>query len=58
VVYNDLPDLPRKVFWAVIVEGKSLQRCVGEGLGPHDRLRQALADAFQAVSRLNDDNQE
>ena len=58
VVYNDLPDLQRKVFWAVIVEGKSIHRCVAEGHGPHDRLRQALADAFRAVSRLGDDNQE
>jgi hypothetical protein len=52
VVHNDLPDLQRRVFWAVIVEGKSLHRCVAEGLGPHGRLREALADALRAVSRL------
>ena len=59
VVYNDLSELQRQAFWAVVMEKKTIHRYAAEGHGPPDQIRQALVDAFRAVSRLNrDDNQE
>jgi hypothetical protein len=47
VAFNDLPYPARRAYWYVVVDGKSLQSCVEQGLGHRKqveaRLRRALA---------------
>ena len=54
VVFNDLPPAQRRVFYAVVVQGKSLNRHVAEGNGPPDRVREDLKSALLALSLLQD----
>ncbi len=46
---NNLPIDQRRVFYAVAIAGKTLNRYVAEGYGPPDKAREALRLASQAV---------
>lgn len=58
VVFNDLPDDVRHAFWALVVEGKSLNRHVAEGHGPLTGARARVKRAIIAISTLNDPGDE
>lgn len=54
VVFNALPLRVRRVWWRAVVERRSLEQCVSEGLGPARQVRADLERALLALSRLED----
>jgi hypothetical protein len=54
VVFNDLPERVRRVWWAAVVERSSLERCVSRGLGTPADVRADLRRALLALSLLED----
>ncbi len=54
LVFNDLPDDVRRSFWALVIEGKSLDRHVSEGHGPLTGARARVKRAIIAISTLED----
>jgi len=54
VVFNSLPDPVRQAFWALVIEGKSINRHVAEGHGPGRRVRARVKRAILAISLLRD----
>ena len=54
IVFNDLPTEVRQAFWALVIEGKSLNRQVAEGHGPRGALRARVKRAIVAISTLSD----
>ena len=46
---NNLPDDQRRVFVAIVVEGKTIHRYVAGGNGPPDRVKDLLGKASRAV---------
>jgi hypothetical protein len=53
VVFNDLSDDRRNAFWAMVIEGQSLNRYVAEGHGPPAKAKEDLKQAFLALSLLS-----
>ena len=49
VAFNSLGPAVRRAFFRVVVEGKSVERCLAEGLGPRDDLRERCRAAFRAL---------
>ena len=49
VAFNSLAPAVRRAFFRVVVEGKSVERCLAEGLGPRDELRERCRQAFRAL---------
>lgn len=54
VVFNILPDAVRVAFWALVIEGKSLNRHVAEGHGTPDDVRARVKRAILTISQLKD----
>lgn len=54
IVFNDLPSVVRRAWWALTVEGKSINRYVAEGHGPPQRVEARVKRAIQAMSLLRD----
>ncbi|MCE9595201.1 MAG: hypothetical protein K8S98_13525 [Planctomycetes bacterium] len=54
IVFNDLPDSTRRVWWMVAVEGAPIERCVDAGLGARERVAAELRRAMTALSRFQD----
>jgi hypothetical protein len=54
VVFNDLPNRPREVFWALVVEQKPLAAYASEDGGRREDIMQSLRVAFTAMSLLQD----
>lgn len=52
LVFHQLPDKTRQVFYKVAVEGKSLNRIVAEGYGPPEKTEERLRYAFTMMSAL------
>jgi hypothetical protein len=49
VAFNALPPEVRRAFFAVVVEGKRLNRYVAEGNGSPQEVKERLARAFRAL---------
>jgi len=56
VVFNNLADVERRAFWAVVMEGKPIERCAAEGQGSLADMRAALHNALLRLSLLDDDD--
>ena len=54
IVFNDLPDQVRQVYWAVAVEGKSINRYTAEGHGPPEQIKALFRRAATTISLLRD----
>ncbi|MCB9916294.1 MAG: hypothetical protein H6828_14290 [Planctomycetes bacterium] len=54
VVFNGLPIPVRKAFWAMIMQDKSLNRAVAEGLGPPETCEARVRYAMGMMSSLGD----
>lgn len=52
VVFNNLPIPVRKSFWVVVMQGKSLNRAVAEGLGPPEKAEGRVRYAMGMMSTL------
>ena len=52
--FNQLPDATRKTAWCVMIEGKSVHRCVAEGHGPPKEVERRLLDALTAMHRATE----
>lgn len=52
--FNSLPDAERRAFFALAIEGLSVEQCLVAGLGPPDRLR---AGALAAARTLWSDDE-
>lgn len=50
VAFNYLPDRIRGAYYAVLVEGKTVNRYVAEGHGPPERVRADIEAAIRAIS--------
>ena len=49
IAFNQLPHDVRRTAWEVLIEGKSLNRCVAEGHGPPATVQQRIREALQAM---------
>ena len=54
IAFNDLQDEMRHACYAVLIEGKSVNRYVAEGHGPPDRVWELLRRGAQALSQARD----
>jgi len=54
VVFNALPIVVRSAWWALTVQGKSINRCVAEGFGPPPLVEARVKRAILAMSKLED----
>ncbi len=54
VVFNDLPDDVRRVYWALVIKGRAIERCVSEGMGSQGELEARFKRALLAISLLED----
>ena len=54
VVFNGLPRRIRRVFFALVVEARSIDECVEEGLGNVESLRTSVRHAFRVLGHLDD----
>ncbi len=52
VAFNDLPPLARRAFYALLVEGKSVEECLEEGLGPREFLRMNILQSLKALGHI------
>ena len=58
IAFNDLPDEVRLACFAVLIEGKTINRYVAEGHGPPERVKELLQRGAQALSQARDDDGE
>jgi hypothetical protein len=54
LVFNDLPELQRQSFWALVVERKSVAEYVAESSRSQEDVMRSLREAFTALSRLEE----
>jgi hypothetical protein len=54
VVFNALPIVVRQAWWALTVQGKSINRYVAEGSGPPPLVEARVKRAILAMSKLED----
>jgi hypothetical protein len=54
VVFNALPIVVRRAWWALTVQGKSINRYVAEGSGPPPIVEERVKRAILAMSKLED----
>ena len=47
--FNALPDAARKAFFALLIEGQSIEACLARGLGPSDVLRERVRWGLRAL---------
>lgn len=52
LVFHQLPNKTRQVFYKVAMEGKSFNRIVAEGYGPPEKAKERLQYAFTMMSTL------
>ncbi len=52
VAFNNLPQLARRGFYALLVEGKSVEDCLAEGLGPREVLRMNILQSLKALGHI------
>jgi len=50
VAFNFLPDRVRGAYFAVLVQGKTVNRYVAEGHGPPERVKADIEMALRAIS--------
>lgn len=58
VAFNALEQRARRGFFALLVEGKSVEECLEEGLGPREMLRDNVLQALCALGHLNQEELE
>jgi len=51
IVYNDMSDEFRKVFYNLVFRGKTLNRFVAEGNGPPDKVMRLLHEAMRTMAK-------
>lgn len=49
VRFNNLPELPRRAFFALLVEHHTVAHCLEDGMGPVDELREYTVRAIEAI---------
>lgn len=49
VRFNNLPEKPRRIFFAMLVEHRSVAQCLEDGLGPKDEMREYTVRAVEAI---------
>jgi hypothetical protein len=54
VVFNGLPPIVRRAYWALVVEGRSMSRCISLGLGTRSEVENCVKRAVLAISLLED----
>ena len=52
VAFNGLPFESRRSFFALLIERRSVDDCVAEGLGPRERLRERVLAALDAATGI------
>ncbi len=52
IAFNDLAPIARRGFFALLVEGKSVEECLDEGLGPRDFLRMNILQSLKALGHI------
>ncbi len=52
LVFNGLPSVTRRTFWAIVMQGKSIHRWIAEGHGPPERVQARLTYALGMMSSL------
>ncbi len=58
VVFNDLPHRVRRAYWALVIEGCTIERCVSAGMGSKEEIEALLKRALLALSLLEDPGQD
>jgi hypothetical protein len=54
ILFNSLPDDERQAFWAVQVDGRSIEDLVADGHGPAELARRRLRKVVQLLSSVGD----
>jgi hypothetical protein len=49
VRFNNLPELPRRAFFALLVDHRTVAQCLEDGMGPPDDLREHTVRAIEAI---------
>jgi hypothetical protein len=49
VRFNNLPELPRRAFFALLVDHRSVAQCLEDGMGPAEELRENTVRAIEAI---------